>query len=80
MVLQSAVAISDMVMAPIDILSSFRSLRSKLLYLAEKSCIRNLSLRLRGGGSGKSSVMTINGVEDRNFHRCLYQEEVMYGE
>ena len=74
----SAVAISAVVIAWRDILISFRSLNSLPLKPAEmKIDIRYASPFLRRGGSGKSSVIMIEGEEEMNFQSALYQVGVM---
>ena len=74
----SAVAISAVVIAWRDIWISLRSLSSSPLKPAEiKIDIRYASPCRRRGGSGKSSVIIIEGEEEMNFQRALYQVGVI---
>ena len=76
--LPSAVAISAVVIAWRVILISFRSLNSSSLKPAEmKIGIRYATPCQRSGGSGESSVMMIEGEEEMNLQRALYQVGVM---
>jgi hypothetical protein len=76
--LPSAVAISAIVMAWRDIRISFS--RRNFLPVNPAAIKRGIKYRSptrKRGGSGKSSVITMEGVEEKNFQRLLYQVGVM---